>query len=37
VPVLSALTAVLSNLVSNVLAVLMLKPFVEALNEHDKA
>ena len=31
VPVLSAVTAVLSNLVSNVPAVLMLKPFVEAL------
>ena len=37
VPVLSALTAVLSNLVSNVPAVLMLKPFVEALKDHDKA
>ena len=30
-PVLSLLTAVLSNLVSNVPAVLMLKPFVAAL------
>jgi Na+/H+ antiporter NhaD/arsenite permease-like protein len=37
VPVLSAVTAVLSNLVSNVPAVLMLKPFVDALNEHDTA
>ncbi len=37
VPVLSAVTAVLSNLVSNVPAVLMLKPFVEALNDHDTA
>jgi Na+/H+ antiporter NhaD/arsenite permease-like protein len=37
VPVLSAVTAVLSNLVSNVPAVLMLKPFVEALRDHDTA
>jgi Na+/H+ antiporter NhaD/arsenite permease-like protein len=37
VPALSALTAVLSNLVSNVPAVLMLKPFVEALKNHDRA
>jgi Na+/H+ antiporter NhaD/arsenite permease-like protein len=37
VPVLSAVTAVLSNLVSNVPAVLMLKPFVDALNDHDTA
>ena len=37
VPVLSAVTAVLSNLVSNVPAVLMLKPFVEALKDHDTA
>jgi Na+/H+ antiporter NhaD/arsenite permease-like protein len=37
VPVLSAMTAVLSNLVSNVPAVLMLKPFVEALKDHDRA
>jgi Na+/H+ antiporter NhaD/arsenite permease-like protein len=37
VPVLSALTALLSNLVSNVPAVLVLKPFVEALKDHDKA
>jgi Na+/H+ antiporter NhaD/arsenite permease-like protein len=36
-PVLSGLTAVLSNLVSNVPAVLMLKPFVEALKDHDRA
>ena len=34
---LSALTAVLSNLVSIVPAVLMLKPFVEALKDHDSA
>jgi Na+/H+ antiporter NhaD/arsenite permease-like protein len=37
VPVLAAVTAVLSNLVSNVPAVLMLKPFVEALRDHDTA
>ena len=37
VPVLSAVTAVLSNLVSNVPAVLMMKPFVEPLPDHDKA
>ena len=37
VPVLSAMTAVLSNLVSNVPVVLMLKPFVEALKDHDTA
>jgi Na+/H+ antiporter NhaD/arsenite permease-like protein len=37
VPVLSAVTAVLSNLVSNVPAVLMLKPFVDGLNDHDTA
>ena len=30
-------TAVLSNLVSNVPAVLMLKPFVDALKDHDTA
>jgi Na+/H+ antiporter NhaD/arsenite permease-like protein len=35
VPVLSAVTAVLSNLVSNVPAVLMLSPLVGALNDHD--
>ena len=37
VPVLAAVTAVLSNLVSNVPAVLMLKPFVEALKNHEQA
>ena len=37
VPVLGAVTAVLSNLVSNVPAVLMMKPFVDALNDHDTA
>ncbi|MDQ6702500.1 MAG: anion transporter [Pseudomonadota bacterium] len=37
VPVLSSVTAVLSNLVSNVPAVLMLKPFVVALKDHDRA
>jgi Na+/H+ antiporter NhaD/arsenite permease-like protein len=37
VPVLAAVTAVLSNLVSNVPAVLMLKPFVEPLKNHDTA
>jgi len=37
VPVLSGVTAVLSNLVSNVPAVLMLKPFVEALKDQDTA
>jgi Na+/H+ antiporter NhaD/arsenite permease-like protein len=37
VPVLSGITAVLSNLVSNVPAVLMLKPFVDALKDHDTA
>jgi Na+/H+ antiporter NhaD/arsenite permease-like protein len=37
VPVLSTVAAVLSNLVSNVPAVLMLKPFVDALNDHDTA
>ena len=37
VPVLSAVTAVLSNLVSNVPAVLMMKPFVDRLNDHDTA
>ena len=36
-PVLSAVTAVLSNLVSNVPAVLVLKPFVEALPNPDSA
>src|SRR5271154_5696275 len=37
VPVLSAVTAVLSNLVSNVPAVLMMKPFVDRLNDHDRS
>jgi Na+/H+ antiporter NhaD/arsenite permease-like protein len=37
VPVLSVVTAVLSNLVSNVPAVLMLKPFVVALKDHERA
>jgi Na+/H+ antiporter NhaD/arsenite permease-like protein len=36
-PVLSAVTAVLSNLVSNVPAVLMMKPFVESLPDHATA
>src|ERR1700733_2221267 len=36
-PVLSLVTAVLSNLVSNVPAVLLLKPFVAALPDHDRA
>jgi Na+/H+ antiporter NhaD/arsenite permease-like protein len=37
VPVLSVVMAVLSNLVSNVAAVLMIKPFVAPLPDHDKA
>ncbi len=37
IPVLSAVTAVLSNLVSNVPAVLLLKPFVGALPDHQRA
>jgi Na+/H+ antiporter NhaD/arsenite permease-like protein len=37
VPVLSVVTAVLSNLVSNVPAVLVLRPFVEALHDRDTA
>jgi len=37
VAALAAVTAVLSNLVSNVPAVLMLKPFVDALKDHDTA
>jgi Na+/H+ antiporter NhaD/arsenite permease-like protein len=37
VPVLSAVTAVLSNLVSNVPAVLVMKPFVGSLADHDTA
>jgi Na+/H+ antiporter NhaD/arsenite permease-like protein len=36
-PVLSAVTAALSNLVSNVPAVLMLRPFVDGLPDHDTA
>jgi Na+/H+ antiporter NhaD/arsenite permease-like protein len=36
-PMLSAVTAVLSNLVSNVPAVLVLRPFVEALHDRDHA
>jgi Na+/H+ antiporter NhaD/arsenite permease-like protein len=36
-PILSAVTAVLSNLVSNVPAVLMMKPFVIGLPDHAKA
>ena len=37
VPILSVVTAALSNLVSNVPAVLMLKPFVAPLANHDIA
>ncbi|HKD75050.1 MAG TPA: anion transporter, partial [Ktedonobacterales bacterium] len=37
VPVLSAVTAVLSNLVSNVPAVLVIRPFVDALADHRTA
>jgi Na+/H+ antiporter NhaD/arsenite permease-like protein len=37
VPVLGAVTAVLSNLVSNVPAVLVMKPFVGSLADHDTA
>jgi Na+/H+ antiporter NhaD/arsenite permease-like protein len=37
VPVLSAITAVLSNLVSNVPAVLLLKPFIASLSDHTRA
>jgi Na+/H+ antiporter NhaD/arsenite permease-like protein len=37
IPVLTIVTAVLSNLVSNVPAVLMLKPFIGALKDHDTA
>lgn len=37
VPILTGVTAVLSNLVSNVPAVLVLKPFVSALGDHDRA
>jgi Na+/H+ antiporter NhaD/arsenite permease-like protein len=37
VPILSAVTAVLSNIVSNVPAVLMMKPFVQSLPDHATA
>ena len=37
VPILSVVTAVLSNLVSNVPAVLMMKPFVQSLPDHATA
>jgi Na+/H+ antiporter NhaD/arsenite permease-like protein len=37
VPVLSLVTAMLSNVVSNVPAVLLLKPFVSALPDHERA
>jgi Na+/H+ antiporter NhaD/arsenite permease-like protein len=37
IPVLSAVMAVLSNLISNVPAVLMMKPFVESLPNHETA
>ena len=37
VPVLTTLTAILSNLVSNVPAVLLIKPFVTALKDHETA
>jgi Na+/H+ antiporter NhaD/arsenite permease-like protein len=37
IPMLSAVTAVLSNIVSNVPAVLVLKPFVEQLHDHQTA
>jgi Na+/H+ antiporter NhaD/arsenite permease-like protein len=37
IPVLSAVTAVLSNLVSNVPAVLLMKPFVKPLGDPDRA
>jgi Na+/H+ antiporter NhaD/arsenite permease-like protein len=37
VPVLSAVTAAMSNLVSNVPAVLVMKPFVAQLKDHDTA
>ncbi len=36
IPVLSVITAALSNIVSNVPAVLLLKPFVAALPDHDR-
>jgi len=37
VPMLSLITAALSNLVSNVPAVLVLRPFIDALPKHDAA
>ena len=37
VPVLTLVTAVLSNVVSNVPAVLMMKPFIAPLADHDRA
>ncbi|MEN3929480.1 anion transporter [Microvirga sp. W0021] len=37
IPVLSTVTAVLGNLISNVPAVLVMRPFIEALSEPDKA
>jgi Na+/H+ antiporter NhaD/arsenite permease-like protein len=37
IPMLAAVTAVLSNLVSNVPAVLLLKPFVGVLPDHARA
>ncbi|HYK25243.1 MAG TPA: SLC13 family permease, partial [Steroidobacteraceae bacterium] len=37
IPVLSGIAAVLSNIVSNVPAVLVLKPFIEALNDPHRA
>jgi Na+/H+ antiporter NhaD/arsenite permease-like protein len=37
VPMLSVVTAALSNIVSNVPAVLLLKPFIAALPDHDRA
>jgi Na+/H+ antiporter NhaD/arsenite permease-like protein len=37
VPALSVVTAALSNLVSNVPAVLVMKPFIEALKDRDRA
>jgi Na+/H+ antiporter NhaD/arsenite permease-like protein len=37
IPVLSIVTAVLSNVVSNVPAVLLLKPFIGPLADHDRA
>src|SRR5277367_4183720 len=37
IPILSAVTAALSNLVSNVPAVLMMRPFVQSLPDHTTA